>query len=338
MATKHELPDASKALRCCINCLALGDASADDDHDDDGDNDGSSTTNNGANEDLKGVPRDVKLSKDQLAWLETKRNESNGHDGAAAEGRMVQSCMAMDEYTVFGIVRCKSSIAKCEGVQQAIRNIGGRHGLVEDEVVVKENIDLGNNRKSDSHGTGSMRILTLVGPKGCGKTHIGRLIERELRNATFLDVESIAIDYVSENSGRAESWSSASFRRSFYDRVARRVRELANAAPPGGGILIMETTGAAPEIGPFLADLNEQFGDDACYLVRIRSPDTVCAERINGRDASKQVDVSLEMIRKVHAATEALDWEWDLVLDNGRALSGEDVMASVRTLLGADDG
>lgn len=141
MVSKHKLPSTSKAIRCCVNCVALGDAAAANDAtNDDNDNgwDGSATTIE---------TREVQLSGEQLAWLETRRGVRMRREGNDGEGllerKLVASCMAQDEYTVFGIVRCKTSIAKCEGAKEAVKNIGERyHRQQEEAVVVKENIDI----------------------------------------------------------------------------------------------------------------------------------------------------------------------------------------------------
>ena len=129
MATKHELSSISKAIRCCINCFALEEKSqsliakqSTDCHDE------------------ESVSKQIELSKEQIAWIETK--QQNGISASEVVQRVEQACMELDEYTVFGIIRCKSSVAKCEGAQEAMKNIGQKYGKREDEVVVKENIDI----------------------------------------------------------------------------------------------------------------------------------------------------------------------------------------------------
>ncbi|KAL9190553.1 hypothetical protein ACHAXT_000259 [Thalassiosira profunda] len=121
MASKHKLSSTSKAVRCCINCVALGDVAGD-----------SPST------DEEGITKGVELSSEQLSWLRTRRNEQ----GDAAERRVVQSCMNADEYTVFGVIRCKLSIRQCSGAKEAVKNIGEEFGQKAEEVTVKENIDI----------------------------------------------------------------------------------------------------------------------------------------------------------------------------------------------------
>ena len=130
MATKHKLSSTSKAMRCCINCVALEEKTQS----------SISKQPTDSNHDEKILSKQIELSKEQMAWIETKQQ----HDISASKvaQRVVQACMELDEYTVFGIIRCKSSVAKCEGAQEAMKNISEKYGKKEEEVVVKENIDI----------------------------------------------------------------------------------------------------------------------------------------------------------------------------------------------------
>ena len=130
MATKHKLSSISKAIRCCINCVALEEKS----------HSPISKQSIDSQYDEEKVSKQIELSKEQIAWIETKQQDSIS--ASEVVQRVVQSCMELDEYTVFGIIRCKSSVAKCEGAQESMKNIGQKYGKKEDEVVVKENIDI----------------------------------------------------------------------------------------------------------------------------------------------------------------------------------------------------
>ena len=131
-SSRHKLSNSSKAFRCCVNCVAVGDAALlrnDDDAD---------------GEAAYQADFVVDLSREQLHWLRelTKIGREDGRDQSAFARRIVQSCMATEEYTVFGIVRCKSSVAACVGAREAMGNIGEAFGLMNEEVLVKENINL----------------------------------------------------------------------------------------------------------------------------------------------------------------------------------------------------
>ena len=56
-------------------------------------------------------------------------------------------------------------------------------------------------------------------------------------------------------------------------------------------------------------------------------------ERIQSRDASRQEDVSAEMIERYHAATDALDWNWDLKVMNEAPFSNEVILEEISNSL-----
>jgi hypothetical protein len=97
------------------------------------------------------ITKELELSKEQLAWMEGQKKKqgssssSDNNDDStllSIEQQVVSACMSIDEYTVFGIIRCKSSVAKCEGAQEAVENIQQQFDKKKSEVVTKENIDI----------------------------------------------------------------------------------------------------------------------------------------------------------------------------------------------------
>ena len=181
----------------------------------------------------------------------------------------------------------------------------------------------------------NMRILVLVGPKGCGKTYIGQLLQSELPNTTFLEVEQIAMDFLNETGKSADSWKDKSFRVSFFNKISDKIRDIARSLSSEDistdSILVFETTGAAPEVVDFLDDIQQKIGP--VQRIRVRASPSTCAKRIGTRDKSKQVHVPMEMIENLHKATEALDWPWDLVLENEGDLTTNDILGQVLKLL-----
>jgi hypothetical protein len=113
----------------CINCVALGDAKM---HTAPSSGDCNSCNNNV-------ITKEVELSQEQLSWINGQTVDGKG----TIEQDVINACMSIDEYTVFGIIRCKSSVAKCEGAQEAVENIQQQFGIKEkNEVITKENIDI----------------------------------------------------------------------------------------------------------------------------------------------------------------------------------------------------
>lgn len=164
-----------------------------------------------------------------------------------------------------------------------------------------------------------MVVLVLVGPKGCGKSTLGRWLAADL-GGHFLDVELIAREVLATTGGKIDD----GYSRACFAAIASAIDRA------DGPLLILETTGAAPETEAFLDDLRRRH---QVRLVRVRASKSVCSERIATRDASRQVDVPPELIEKMHALTEALSWQWDGEIDNDRGAARADAVAVAQQLL-----
>lgn len=148
MATKHKLSSPSKAVRCCVNCIAT-------DYDNNLPWIGSFENENGVTYILSEQQRTegpaFELAPQQVDWIDSVRNENAYPDvylhRALFLWRIVKQCGDMDEYAVFGVIRCKSSVTKCEGAQEALKNVAEQYGRKEGEVEVEEDIDLVSNKR-----------------------------------------------------------------------------------------------------------------------------------------------------------------------------------------------
>ena len=172
-----------------------------------------------------------------------------------------------------------------------------------------------------------MRILILVGPKGCGKTTIGQWIADHWSNdCSFLEVEVIAKRVLEARGGVMDK----GYPKACFDAIRDAIEAQVDACDKK--FLVFETTGAAPETQAFLDDLRERH---VLLLVRIRASALTCTDRIQNRDSTRQVPVSRELVERMHAATEALDWSWDLELENDdeKRLSREEVVKEVQNIL-----
>lgn len=88
--------------------------------------------------------------------------------------------------------------------------------------------------------------------------------------------------------------------------------------------MCVETTGASPEI---LADLLALHPRADTLVVRVRAPLDVCLERIARRDQTDQIPMEADMIRRVHALSEAAAVDAALTLEN-RALDDDAIVAA----------
>jgi hypothetical protein len=123
MAREHSLPDKSKAARCCVNCAALTSMNLDEC----GDGAGSGARGNG----MQIVA--IELATEQVEWLEIQAGASNDDaDGrekiSYVMQRILHACRNADKEEVFGVIRCKSKVAICEGAQDAVGILEKKYG------------------------------------------------------------------------------------------------------------------------------------------------------------------------------------------------------------------
>ena len=131
-AESHSLKNPSKALRCCINCVALGDVEMIEENDDD------------VTLKFQYIMTDFELTTDQIKWVDKTFESLCDQKGESSTSEVIRcvigACMEADAGVVFGVVRCKSNVAACVGAQDAVDTMTKKYGA--DGVVVKEDIEL----------------------------------------------------------------------------------------------------------------------------------------------------------------------------------------------------
>ncbi len=165
------------------------------------------------------------------------------------------------------------------------------------------------------------RMVVLVGPKGSGKTTIGRMLERH-PGVHFLNVETIA-RRVLEAMGKVID---ENYARRAFDEILSAIRSIEEQHE----VIVIETTGASEETPRFLAALGERYD---LRLVRIHARPETCAARIHSRDQSAQIQVSAELIEEMLKRSMALSLPWDLEIDNDPAMPAEEVERAFAPLL-----
>lgn len=129
MAREHSLPTRSKAARCCVNCAALTTTM---DLDDGGGGEGTSGSGGGGDaQNMQSV--EIEFAAEQVVWLESRAGAS-ATDAAgrtrigAVVQRILQACQSAEKEEVFGVIRCKSKVAICEGAQDAVGVLEKKYG------------------------------------------------------------------------------------------------------------------------------------------------------------------------------------------------------------------
>jgi chloramphenicol 3-O-phosphotransferase len=150
-------------------------------------------------------------------------------------------------------------------------------------------------------------LILLVGPKGAGKSHIGRLLERSL-DTRFFHVEPLWMDY--------HATCRAQGREPIIPEGIARVHPFIEAALATHPRVSVETTGGSAEILEDLMRIGRRYG---LLLARIAAPVETCLTRIEARDPTHQIPMDPSMIRKVHEIASAIDLPFDLTIDNTAA-------------------
>jgi shikimate kinase len=163
-------------------------------------------------------------------------------------------------------------------------------------------------------------FILLVGPKGSGKSHIGRILEERL-GVHFCHVEPLWMDYYARCRAAGQQPTIPEGMAAVHPHITRALKEHAHVC--------VETTGASPEI---LNDLLRLALPAATLAVRVRAPLALCLERIAARDQTHQVPMDTDSIRRMYALSEGAAIQPQLVIDN-QTLSAEEIVVGFAGLI-----
>jgi hypothetical protein len=163
-------------------------------------------------------------------------------------------------------------------------------------------------------------FVILVGPKGSGKSHVGRVLERKL-GVLFFHVEPLWMDYYAEceTAGRQPT---------IPQGIAKVHPRIADALRINEHVCV-ETTGASPEILNGLLALPHP---SKTLVVRVEAPLELCLKRIAIRDQTNQIPMDVESIRKVFELSVAAPVQPEFTLDN-RSLSETAIVSKFASVL-----
>lgn len=164
------------------------------------------------------------------------------------------------------------------------------------------------------------RLVILLGPKGSGKSHIGRLLERSA-GVHFLHVEPLWMQYQAECARVGQPVVI----REGVSRVRPHIESALRTHPA----VSVETTGASQEILDDLLRLGDMAGR---VIVRVHAPWDVCLKRIAQRDQTQQIPTSEAMIRKVYELSLDVACVPDVQIEN-QELSDAAILARIAPLL-----
>ena len=160
-------------------------------------------------------------------------------------------------------------------------------------------------------------ILILIGPKGSGKSHIGRVLESHL-GIRFLPVEPIWIRYYDECRNHGVE--------PVQEEALKRVEEAIEGALNIDERIVFETTAATKALQKFINRLTE------CHAVgkiAVNAPLDLCLKRIESRNPKNQIPMEAATIEKIFDIIETLDLDFDLILENV-SLTDENIVDQVK--------
>ncbi|HYF50108.1 MAG TPA: AAA family ATPase [Planctomycetota bacterium] len=163
-------------------------------------------------------------------------------------------------------------------------------------------------------------IIVLIGAKGSGKTHIGRVLESKL-GIHYVNVEPLWMAYHA-------SCTAAGVTPSTRDGITH-VHPAIDDALHQYAIVCVDTTGASQPILDALLSLSQK---SRLLRVRVDAPLDMCLDRIKRRDTSGQIPCDESVVRKVHELSTALPLSYDLTVENTN-FSDDDIAARFRPFL-----
>lgn len=164
-------------------------------------------------------------------------------------------------------------------------------------------------------------LIILIGPKGSGKSHIGRILESRL-GIRFFHVEPLWMDYY--------AWCKRHGKQPLIAEGIEKVHPHIEAALRDHEHVCVETTGASAEITDALLSLRRCTD---LFIARIHAPLGLCLQRIASRDQSNQIQMDVDSIRKVYELSESALLPADVDIENDH-LTEDEIVALFKSVGG----
>jgi len=163
------------------------------------------------------------------------------------------------------------------------------------------------------------KIFILMGPKGSGKSYIGRLIQRRL------GIKFILIEKIFKRIQRERAVLNKSFLKEGYALVGQKI----NKTLENTDALVFESTGAFPFFKTLLSRLTRHRNVKLIYL---DVPFGICLKRIKARSQRNHLAMSAETIRNVYQKNKKLKYKYDLYIKNYN-LTDKEIIELFKNLL-----
>lgn len=156
-------------------------------------------------------------------------------------------------------------------------------------------------------------VYVLIGPKGSGKTFIGRLLEKKV-GINFLSVDELGLQKSSESKLTGNDRIVESFQQE--EAALEEILQSRHAVS-------FESTGAHPYLREVLIRLKAKYD---VKLVRVYAPLEICYERCLERDQSVQLPLTNSQLIEINENAAKATFSWDLEVNNAAKLSEDNII------------
>jgi predicted kinase len=162
-------------------------------------------------------------------------------------------------------------------------------------------------------------IYLLIGPKGSGKSFIGKLMDEEL-GIRFIRVEDWAKSVKKERSVDDESYV-----REVFAMIEDGVRQVLKEFPQ----VVFESTGLSDAFDAMLERLCRDF---RVVTIRVKAGDALCLERVKTRDQAIHVNVSDDQVNVINRNVAERNLPTDFTLENDNC-SAEELVRQLKMIV-----
>lgn len=153
-------------------------------------------------------------------------------------------------------------------------------------------------------------LYILIGPKGSGKTYIGRQIEH-LTGIKFLHVESLWLQLADGEDG--------------WDRVEREIDNIFIQYDK----VVIESLGAGEGFNRMYASLKAKY---EVKLIKVETDLDECLQRVKNRDSVDHIPVSDEKVREYNRIAAGVNHPWNAIIDNNGPATDEEILKAIAFL------
>jgi len=163
-------------------------------------------------------------------------------------------------------------------------------------------------------------IYFLIGPKGSGKTYIGKLLEKKY-GIKYPNFEALLLNHIEEFGIPEGGLKRDAF--DFEEAIIHSILE-------NGNSVIFEATGSSIYFPSVLENLGSTY---TLKLIRLLCPLDICFERVKNRNPVGHHLVTDEKITEINIKASKVSLCWDLEIDNSDPAADQDIVSKFASII-----